>query len=204
MNELNTFFSIESTIIEQTIIFFEIVFIDLVLAGDNAIIIGMVASQFDANIRKKIIFWGIGFAIILRIALTIITSYLLQITYLKTIGGLLLIYIAYKLYKDVIKNGDEEKQKIKTDNSNLYKAIMTIIIADFSMSLDNVLGVAGAAKQHYVLLVFGLVLSILLMATLANIIAKWIKKYKWIGWLGLFAILVVAAELIYSDLAIFL
>jgi len=204
MNELNTFFSIESTIIEQTIIFFEIIFIDLVLAGDNAIIIGMVASQFDVNIRKKIIFWGIGFAIIFRIALTIITSYLLQITYLKTLGGLLLIYIAYKLYKDVIKNGDEKKQGIKTDNSNLYKAIMTIIIADFSMSLDNVLGVAGAAKQHYVLLVFGLVLSILLMATLANIIAKWIKKYKWIGWLGLFAILVVAAELIYSDLAIFL
>ena len=204
MNELNTFFSIESTIVEQTIIFFEIVLIDLVLAGDNAIIIGMVASQFDVNIRKKIIFWGIGFAIILRIALTIITSYLLQITYLKTIGGLLLIYIAYKLYKDVIKNGDEEKQKIKTDNSNLYKAIMTIIIADFSMSLDNVLGVAGAAKQHYVLLVFGLVLSIFLMATLANIIAKWIKKYKWIGWLGLLAILVVATELIYSDLTIFL
>ena len=204
MNELNTFFSIESTIIEQTIIFFEIVFIDLVLAGDNAIIIGMVASQFDKNIRKKIIFWGIGFAIILRIALTIITSYLLQITYLKTLGGLILIYIAYKLYKDVIKNGDEKKQRIKTDNPNLYKAIMTIIIADFSMSLDNVLGVAGAAKQHYVLLVFGLVLSILLMATLANIIAKWIKKYKWIGWLGLLAILVVAAELIYSDLAIFL
>ena len=204
MNELNTFFSIESTIIEQTIIFFEIIFIDLVLAGDNAIIIGMIASQFDINVRKKIIFWGIGFAIILRIALTIITSYLLQITYLKTLGGLLLIYIAYKLYKDVIKNEDEKKQKIKTGGSNLYKAIMTIIIADFSMSLDNVLGVAGAAKQHYVLLVFGLVLSIFLMATLANIIAKWIKKYKWIGWLGLLAILVVAAELIYSDLTIFL
>ena len=204
MNELNTFFSIESTIAAQTIIFFEIVFIDLVLAGDNAIIIGMVASQFDANTRKKIIFWGIGFAIILRIVLTIITSYLLQITYLKTVGGLLLIYIAYKLYKDVIKNEDAKKQKIKTGDSNLYKAIMTIIIADFSMSLDNVLGVAGAAKQHYVLLVFGLVLSIFLMATLANIIAKWIKKYIWIGWLGLFAILVVAAELIYSDLKIFI
>ena len=189
---------------EQIIIFFQIVFIDLVLAGDNAIIIGMVASQFDANTRKKIIFWGIGFAIILRIVLTIITSYLLQITYLKTVGGLLLIYIAYKLYKDVIKNGDTKEQKIKTDKSNLYKAIMTVIIADFSMSLDNILGVAGAAKQHYVLLVFGLILSILLMATLANIIAKWIKKYKWIGWLGLLAILVVALELIYSDITIFL
>ena len=190
---------------EQIIIFFQIVFIDLVLAGDNAIIIGMVASQFDANTRKKIIFWGIGFAIILRIALTLVTTYLLQINGLKTIGGLLLIYIAYKLYKDVIKNNEDAKeQKIKTDNSNLFKAIMTIIIADFSMSLDNVLGVAGAAKQNYVLLVFGLILSIFLMATLANIIAKWIKKYKWIGWLGLLAILVVALELIYSDITIFL
>ena len=191
--------------IDQIIIFFEIVFIDLVLAGDNAIIIGMVASQFDANIRKKIIFWGIGFAIILRIALTLVTTYLLQINGLKTIGGLLLIYIAYKLYKDVIKNNEDAKeQKIKTDNSNLFKAIMTIIIADFSMSLDNILGVAGAAKQNYVLLVFGLILSIFLMATLANIIAKWIKKYKWIGWLGLVAILAVAIELIYSDINIFL
>ena len=187
--------------IDQIIIFFEIVLIDLVLAGDNAIIIGMVASQFDANIRKKIIFWGIGFAIILRIALTLVTSYLLQINGLKTIGGLLLIYVAYKLYKDVIKNNkDTKEKKIKTENTSLFKAIMTIIIADFSMSLDNVLGVAGAAKQNYVLLVFGLILSIVLMATLATVIAKWIKKYKWIGWLGLLAILVVALELIYSDI----
>ena len=187
--------------IDQVIIFFEIVLIDLVLAGDNAIIIGMVASQFDANIRKKIIFWGIGFAIILRIALTLVTSYLLQINGLKTIGGLLLIYVAYKLYKDVIKdNKDTKEKKIKTENASLFKAIMTIIIADFSMSLDNVLGVAGAAKQNYVLLVFGLMLSIFLMATLATIIAKWIKKYKWIGWLGLLAILAVALELIYSDI----
>ena len=191
--------------IDQIIIFFEIVLIDLVLAGDNAIIIGMVASQFDANIRKKIIFWGIGFAIILRIALTLVTSYLLQINGLKTIGGLLLIYVAYKLYKDVIKdNKDTKEKKIKTENVSLFKAIMTIIIADFSMSLDNVLGVAGAAKQNYVLLVFGLILSIVLMATLATVIAKWIKKYKWIGWLGLLAILVVALELIYSDINVFL
>ena len=189
---------------EQVIIFFQIVFIDLVLAGDNAIVIGMVASQFDHDLRKKIIFWGIGAAIILRIIFTIITAYLLQISGLKIIGGLLLLYIAYKLYKDVIKNESAEKQKIKTDNSTFFKAVMTIIIADVSMSLDNVLGVAGAAKQHYILLVFGLVLSILLMATVANIISKWIKKYKWIGWLGLLAILVVAIELIYSDINIFL
>tara|TARA_Y100001949_G_scaffold63029_1_gene53427 strand:+ start:399 stop:974 length:576 start_codon:yes stop_codon:yes gene_type:complete len=189
---------------EQIIIFFQIVFIDLVLAGDNAIVIGMVASQFDYNLRKKIIFWGIGAAIILRIIFTLITAYLLQINGLKIIGGLLLLYIAYKLYKDVIKDGNSENQKIKTDNSTFFKAIMTVIIADVSMSLDNVLGVAGAAKQHYFLLVFGLVLSILLMATVATIISKWIKKYKWIGWLGLLAILAVAIELIYSDLKIFI
>tara|TARA_Y100000590_G_scaffold148309_1_gene170383 strand:+ start:2106 stop:2681 length:576 start_codon:yes stop_codon:yes gene_type:complete len=187
---------------EEIIIFFQIVLIDLVLAGDNAIIIGMVASQFKHDLRKKIIFWGIGAAIILRIIFTLITAYLLQINGLRTIGGLLLLYISYKLYKDVIKNENSDGQKIKTDNSNLFKAIMTVIIADVSMSLDNVLGVAGAAKQHYVLLVFGLVLSIILMATVATIISKWIKKYKWIGWLGLLAILAVALELIYTDLKI--
>ena len=189
---------------EQIIIFFQIVLIDLVLAGDNAIIIGMVASQFEQEKRKKIIFWGIAAAIILRIIFTLITAYLLQINGLKFIGGLLLLYIAYKLYKDVIKNEASNNEKIKADKSNFFKAIMTVIIADISMSLDNVLGVAGAAKDHYILLVFGLVLSIILMATVANIISKWIKKYKWIGWLGLVAILVVAVELIYSDLIIFL
>ncbi len=189
---------------EQIIIFFQIVFIDLVLAGDNAIIIGMVASKFDNKLRRKIIFWGIGAAIILRIIFTLIAAYLLQINGLKFIGGLLLLYIAYKLYTDVIKNKTSDDQKIKVDKSSFFKAIMTVIIADISMSLDNVLGVAGAAKDHYILLVFGLVLSILLMATIANIISKWIKKYKWIGWLGLLAIVVVAIDLIYSDLIIFL
>ena len=189
---------------EQIIIFFQIVFIDLVLAGDNAIIIGMVASQFDQERRRKIIFWGIGAAIILRIIFTLITAYLLQINGLKFIGGLLLLYIAYKLYKDVIKNEPSYKENIQADKSSFFKAIMTVIIADITMSLDNVLGVAGAAKDHYVLLVFGLILSIILMATVANVISKWIKKYKWIGWLGLLAIVVVAIDLIYSDLILFL
>jgi len=189
---------------EQLIIFFQIVFIDLVLAGDNAIIIGMVASQFDHDSRKKIIFWGIGAAIILRIIFTLITAYLLQINGLKFVGGLLLLYIAYKLYKDVIKNEFTEDKKIQAVKPSFFKAIMTVILADVTMSLDNVLGVAGAAKDHYLLLVFGLILSIILMATVANIISKWIKKYKWIGWLGLLAIVVVAVELIYNDLKIFI
>lgn len=189
---------------EQIIIFFQIVLIDLVLAGDNAIIIGMVASQFADDQRKKIIFWGIGAAIVLRIIFTLITAYLLQINGLRLVGGILLLYIVYKLYKDVIKNGNDNKNSLKVDNSSLLKAITTVIIADVTMSLDNVLGVAGAAKEHYILLIFGLVLSIILMATAANLISKWIKKYRWIAWLGLLAILVVAIDLIYTDLIHFI
>ena len=190
---------------DQVIIFFQIVFIDLVLAGDNAIIIGMVASQFPAEQRKKIIFWGIAAAVILRIFFTLITAYLLQITGLRLIGGILLLYICYKLYVDVIKNNIDDKKDIKkVDNSSFLKAITTVIIADVTMSLDNVLGVAGAARDHYTLLIFGLVLSIALMATAATLISGWIKKYRWIGWVGLLAILAVAIELIYTDIKIFI
>ena len=189
---------------EQIIIFFEIVFIDLVLAGDNAIIIGMVASQFQADQRKKIIFWGIGAAVVLRIIFTLVTAYLLQINGLRLIGGILLLYIVYKLYMDVIKNSSENKKNIKVDNSSFLKAITTVIIADVTMSLDNVLGVAGAAKDHYVLLIFGLALSIALMSTAANLISKWIKEYRWIAWGGILAILVVAIDLIYTDSKLFI
>ena len=188
---------------EQLTILTQIILIDLVLAGDNAIIIGMVASKFPLEQRKKIIFWGIGGAVILRIILTLLTAYLLQITGLRLIGGLLLLYIVYKLYTDVIKGSDHEED-IKVDNSSFLKAIWTILLADFTMSLDNVLGVAGAAGHHYSLLIFGLVLSIILMATAATLISGWIKKYRWIAWLGLFAILIVAVELIYTDIKILL
>ena len=186
---------------EQIAIVTQIILIDLVLAGDNAIIIGMVASKFPVEQRKKVIFWGIGGAVILRIILTLLTAYLLQITGLRLIGGLLLLYIVYKLYVDVIK-GSETEEDVKVDNSSFLKAIWTVLLADFTMSLDNVLGVAGAAGDHYGLLVFGLVLSIVLMATAATLISGWIKKYRWIAWLGLLAILIVAVELIYTDIKI--
>ena len=186
---------------EQITILTQIILIDLVLAGDNAIIIGMVASKFPLEQRKKIIFWGIGGAVVLRIILTLLTAYLLQIAGLRLIGGVLLLYIVYKLYIDVVK-GSNHQDNIKVDNSSFIKAIWTILLADFTMSLDNVLGVAGAAGDHYYLLVFGLVLSIVLMATAATLISNWIKKYKWIAWAGLIAILIVAIELIYTDIKI--
>jgi YjbE family integral membrane protein len=186
---------------EQLTILTQIILIDLVLAGDNAIIIGMVASKFPLEQRRKIIIFGIGGAVVLRIILTLLTAYLLQITGLRLFGGLLLLYIVYKLYVDVIK-GSENQNDIKVDNSSFFKAIWTILLADFTMSLDNVLGVAGAAGDHYGLLVFGLVLSIALMAFAATLISNWIKKYKWIAWAGLIAILIVAIELIYTDIKI--
>ena len=188
---------------QQLAILGQIIFIDLVLAGDNAIIIGMVASKFPVEQRKKVIFWGIGGAIILRIILTMLTAYLLQITGLRLIGGLLLLYIVYKLYTDVIR-GQSGGEDVKVDNSSFMKAIWTVLLADFTMSLDNVLGVAGAAGDHYVLLIFGLALSIILMATAATVISRWINEYKWIAWIGLIAILVVAIELIYTDLKLFI
>ena len=188
---------------EQLVILTQIIFIDLILAGDNAIIIGMVASKFPIEQRKKVIFWGIGGAVILRIILTMLTAYLLQITGLRLIGGLLLLYIVYKLYIDVIK-GQSSNEDVKIDNSNFIRAIWTVLLADFTMSLDNVLGVAGAAGDHYVLLIFGLALSIVLMATAATVISRWINEYKWIAWIGLIAILAVALELIYTDLKLFI
>ena len=188
---------------EQLVILGQIIFIDLILAPAMGGVIGMVASKFPVEQRKKIIFWGIGGAVILRIILTMLTAYLLQITGLRLIGGLLLLYIVYKLYTDVIKgqSGDED---IKVDNSSFMKAIWTVLLADFTMSLDNVLGVAGAAGDHYILLIFGLALSIILMATAATVISRWINEYKWIAWIGLIAILVVAIELIYTDLKLFI
>ena len=187
---------------DQIFIFFQIVLIDLVLAGDNAIIIGMVASKFKKEEKNKIIFWGISAAVVLRIVFTLITAVLLQIEGLRLIGGILLLYITYKLYQDIVSQKHNKNTGPKIKKSTFLNAVMTVIIADVVMSLDNILGVAGAARDHYYLLIFGLMLSIALMAFAANLVAKWIKKHKWIGWVGLIAILLVAIDLIYTDLKI--
>ena len=189
---------------EQAIILLQIILIDLVLAADNAIIIGMLASKFPKEIKNKILFWGVSAAVIARIFFTLIVAYLLNIQGLKLVGGLILLWVTYRLYMDVIKEQGSDNKEIQVKNTSLFNAIVTIAVADISLSLDNVLGVAGAAKDHYVLLMFGLVLSIIMMATMANYIAKWVKTYKWIGWLGLFAILIVAVDLIYTDVKFFI
>ena len=189
---------------EQAIVLLQIILIDLVLAADNAIIIGMLASKYPNEIKNKVLFWGVGAAVIARIFFTLIVAYLLNIQGLKLVGGLILLWVTYRLYLDVIKEQGGDEKKIQVKKTSLMSAIITIAVADISLSLDNVLGVAGAAKDHYVLLIFGLALSIVMMATMANYIAKWVKTYKWIGWLGLFAILIVAVDLIYADIKFFI
>lgn len=185
---------------EQILILFQIILIDLVLAADNAIIIGMLASNFKKSLRNRIMFWGISLAVIFRIIFALLTVFLLQITGLKLVGGLILLWVVYKLYKDVVKRIEPKTKKVVSGQSSLLSAVITIAIADISLSLDNVLGVVGAAKDHYYILAFGLVLSIILMATMAKLISNLIIKYRWIAWLGLLAILYVALDLIYIDL----
>ena len=196
MDLLNFFYS------PQLVILFQIILIDLVLAADNAIIIGMVASSFPSDIRKKVLFWGVAAAIVARIIFTLLVAFLLQIKGLKLFGGLVLLWVCYRLYQDVIQKKDKEKNipKVQQKEKTFFGAAMTILIADLSLSLDNVLGVAGAAKDHLGLLIFGLLLSIIMMATMANLISKWVKSYPWLSWLGLLAILWVAADLIVTDI----
>ena len=194
---------------EEIRITIEIILIDLVLSADNAVIIGMAASQFDPAIRKKVLIIGTGFAVLFRIIFSAMTAYLMQFQGIRTIGGILLLWVSYKLYVDILKKKEETKdiskyQVAESEKSNFRKAVMTVIVADITLSLDNVIAVAGAAGTNYGLLVFGLALAIVLMVTLANAISVYIKKYKWIGWLGLLSILWVAADLIWDDIKLLL
>ncbi len=194
---------------EEIRITLQIILIDLVLSADNAVIIGMAASQFDPAIRKKVLIIGTAFAVVFRIIFSATTAYLLQFQGIRTIGGILLLWVSYKLYVDILKKKEDKedinKYQVKeSEKSNFRKAVMTVIVADITLSLDNVIAVAGAAGTNYILLVFGLALAIILMVTLANAISVYIKKYKWIGWLGLLSILWVAADLIWDDIKLLL
>jgi YjbE family integral membrane protein len=194
---------------EEIRITIQIILIDLVLSADNAVIIGMAASQFDPAIRKKVLIIGTGAAVVFRILFSAMTAYLMQFQGIRTVGGILLLWVAYKLYVDILKKKEETKDlskyQIKEDEkSNFRKALTTVIVADITLSLDNVIAVAGAAKTNYTLLIFGLALAIILMVTLANAISVYLKKHKWIGWLGFLSVLWVAADLIWDDIQLLL
>ena len=188
---------------EEIRITIQIILIDLVLSADNAVIIGMAASQFKPDIRRKVLIIGTGLAIIFRIIFSLMTAYLMQFNGIKLIGGILLLWITYQLYVDILKNKEKKdisKYIVKAnERGNFRSALITVIIADVTLSLDNVIAIAGAAKANYTLLIFGLILAIVLMTTIANAISIYLKNHKWIGWLGLLSILWVAGDLIWHD-----
>ncbi len=187
---------------------FNILMIDLTLAGDNAIVVGLAASRVRKDLRAKVIFWGIAGAVVLRILFSGMAQQMLQVIGLTLAGGLLLLFVCWKMYRQIVDGEqhsieDVEASLAKSDDGKadvtFWSALWTIILADLSMSLDNVLAVAGAAGESTLVLVIGLALAIVLMAVASTYIAKLLHRYPWIAWLGLLIILFVALDMIYRD-----
>jgi len=183
-------------------IFVQIIFIDLVLAGDNAIIVGMVAARVPPHLRQRVIFFGIGAAVIMRIGFSLIAVQLLGITGLKLIGGLLLLWVCWRLWVELRTGYEDEAEAAENLEHQPFRsmrpAVIQIVIADLSMSIDNVLAIAGVSREYPVLLVFGLALSVAFMIFAATLIAKLLKRYPWIAYLGVVLILYVAAVMIWE------
>ncbi len=186
--------------------FFEILAIDIVLAGDNAIVVGALAAGLPAEQRRKVIMIGVLAALVLRIGFALLVTQLLQVVGLVLAGGILLLWVAWRMYRELRhKNESAGSEEIVGDEhsgltpaKSFASAAWGVALADVSMSLDNVLAVAGAAKDHPYVLVFGLILSVILMGVAANFIARYIDRYKWIGWVGLLVILWVSVKMIYE------
>ena len=186
--------------IEETIIFIQIVFIDIVMAADNAIIIGMVAANFAPKHRKQIIMWGVFAALIFRIIFAFSATYLLQFSLIKLIGGALLLWVVNDLRQDLFITKKIKSPTKQSKEPSFMSGVYKVLIADITLSFDNVLGVAGAAKDHYFLLFFGLFLSVVLIGAAATYFAKYIKEHQWVGYVGLVVILLVAVQLIIGGL----
>ncbi len=197
-------------ITEEVRLTIKIILIDMILSADNAIVIGLAAAQFDPKIRKKVVLIGTALAVIFRLLFALSVAYFLQFKGVRTFGGILLFYIAYKLYEDIIKDKIHNSKFLKKpklikegDKKSFRKALITIIIADLTISFDNVIAIAGAAKSNYTLLVFGLILSVILMISLANAISIYLRNNRWVAWLGILSILWVAVDLILYDFKLF-
>lgn len=186
----------------ELIALLQIIVIDVVLAGDNAIVVGMAASRVPVELRKRVIFWGVVGAVVLRVLFAVVATELLAIVGLSLAGGILLLWVCWKMYREIVRPQQSvaqlKAQAAKDEKSGFWNALTQIIVADVSMSLDNVLAVAGAAKGNIWILVVGLGLSILLMAVVANYIARLLGRYHWITWIGLLVILQVAADMIWD------
>jgi len=188
-------------VIEETIIFIQIVFIDIVMAADNAIIIGMVAANFAPKHRRQIIMWGVFAAFIFRVIFAFSATYLFQFALIKLTGGVLLLWIVNDLRQDLFTAKKIKSPTKRSREPSFINGVYKVLIADITLSFDNVLGVAGAAKDHYFLLFFGLLLSVVLIGAAASYFAKYIKEHQWVGYVGLVVILLVAVQLIIGGLA---
>ena len=186
--------------IEETIIFIQIVFIDIVMAADNAIIIGMVAANFAPKHRKQIIMWGVFAAFFFRVIFAFSATYLFQFAFIKLIGGALLLWVVNDLRQDLFVTKKIKSPTKQSKEPSFMNGVYKVLIADITLSFDNVLGVAGAAKDHYFLLLFGLFLSVVLIGAAASYFAKYIKEHQWVGYVGLVVILIVAIQLIIGGL----
>ena len=186
--------------IEETLIFIQIVFIDIVMAADNAIIIGMVAANFAPKHRKQIIMWGVFAAFIFRVIFAFSATYLFQFSLIKLIGGALLLWVVNDLRQDLFISKKIKSPTKQSKEPSFISGVYKVLIADITLSFDNVIGVAGAAKQYYFLLFFGLLLSVILIGTAATYFANYIKDHQWVGYIGLVVILLVAVQLIIGGL----
>jgi len=187
-------------VLEETLIFIQIIFIDIVMAADNAIIIGMIAANFAPKNRRQIIMWGVFAAFIFRVIFAISATFLFQFAFIKLIGGILLLWIVNELRQDLFTVKKIKSPTKQSKEPSFRSGVYKVLIADITLSFDNVLGVAGAAKEHYLLLLFGLVLSVILVGALASYFAKYIQDHKWVGYVGLAVILLVAVQLIIGGL----
>ena len=187
--------------IEQSIILSQIIFIDIILAADNAVIIGLIASNFVPKNRKQIILWGVAGALIFKIIFAIFATYLFEFYFIKILGGLLLIWIVNDLRKDLLEVKKIKTQTKKSKEPSYIQSVYKVLFADITISFDNVIGVVGAAKGYFGFMIFGLVLSVILTGALATYLANYIQKHLWIAYIGLGFILIVAIQLIIGGLA---
>jgi len=187
-------------VIEETLIFIQIIFIDIVMAADNAIIIGMVAANFAPKNRRQIIMWGVLAAFIFRIIFAFSATFLFQFAFIKLIGGALLLWIVNELRQDLFTVKKIKSPTKKSKEPSFMSGVYKVLVADITLSFDNVLGVAGAAKDHYFLLFFGLFLSVVLIGAAASYFAKYIQDHEWVGYVGLAVILLIAIQLIIGGL----
>jgi len=188
-------------LIEEGIILLQIIFIDIILAADNAIIIGLIAANFVPKYRKQIILWGVAGALVFKVIFAIFATYLFEFYFIKILGGLLLIWIVNDLRKDLVEMKNKVKTPIKKSKSPSYiNSIYKVLFADITISFDNVIGVVGAAKGYFGFMIFGLVLSVVLTGALATYMANYIQKHIWIAFVGLIFILIVGLQLIIGGL----